>query len=207
MGGPVEAPHEKRGVVMRIGFIGLGNMGGPMALNLIKAGHSLIVNDVRRDAAAPHLASGAKWADSPQAARAGERADPDVPARAKDVEAVALGPNGIIHGAVAGNGLRGSLDRLAHDDAKAPRGLQGQGRARARLAGLRRGDRRPARHASGDGRRRGGDLQRGQGRAQGRGPQRRLHGADRRRHDRQARPQHDLASPRAASSPRASRWA
>ena len=40
---------------MRIGFIGLGNMGGPMALNLIKAGHSLIVNDVRREAAAPHL--------------------------------------------------------------------------------------------------------------------------------------------------------
>src|SRR5437879_3153804 len=32
---------------MRIGFIGLGNMGGPMALNLIKAGHTLIVNDVR----------------------------------------------------------------------------------------------------------------------------------------------------------------
>ena len=32
---------------MRIGFIGLGNMGGPMALNLIKAGHTLIVHDVR----------------------------------------------------------------------------------------------------------------------------------------------------------------
>ena len=40
---------------MRIGFVGLGNMGGPMALNLIKAGHSLIVHDVRREAAAPHL--------------------------------------------------------------------------------------------------------------------------------------------------------
>lgn len=33
---------------MRIGFIGLGNMGGPMALNLIKAGHTLIVHDVRK---------------------------------------------------------------------------------------------------------------------------------------------------------------
>ena len=52
---------------MRIGFIGLGNMGGPMALNLIKAGHSLIVNDVRREAAAPHLQAGATWADGPQA--------------------------------------------------------------------------------------------------------------------------------------------
>ena len=52
---------------MRIGFIGLGNMGGPMALNLIKAGHTLIVNDVRREAAAPHLERGAKWADNPKA--------------------------------------------------------------------------------------------------------------------------------------------
>ena len=87
---------------MRIGFIGLGNMGGPMALNLIKAGHSLIVNDVRRDAAAPHLQKGAKWADSPQAlARDSELILTSLPGP-KDVEAVALGPNGIIHGAVAG---------------------------------------------------------------------------------------------------------
>ena len=40
---------------MRVGFIGLGNMGGPMALNLIKAGHSLIVFDVRREAAKAQL--------------------------------------------------------------------------------------------------------------------------------------------------------
>ena len=40
---------------MRIGFIGLGNMGGPMALNLIKAGHTLVVYDVRRESAKPLL--------------------------------------------------------------------------------------------------------------------------------------------------------
>ena len=102
---------------MRVGFIGLGNMGGPMALNLIKAGHSLIVFDVRREAAKAHLDEGAKWADSPQAlARESELILTSLPGP-KDVEAVALGPNGIIHGAVAGNGLRRSLDRLAHDDA------------------------------------------------------------------------------------------
>jgi len=33
---------------MRIGFIGLGNMGGPMANNMIKAGHALTVYDVRQ---------------------------------------------------------------------------------------------------------------------------------------------------------------
>jgi 3-hydroxyisobutyrate dehydrogenase-like beta-hydroxyacid dehydrogenase len=87
---------------MRVGFIGLGNMGGPMALNLIKAGHSLIVHDVRREAAKAHLDKGAKWADSPQAlARESELILTSLPGP-KDVEAVALGPNGIIHGAVAG---------------------------------------------------------------------------------------------------------
>jgi 3-hydroxyisobutyrate dehydrogenase-like beta-hydroxyacid dehydrogenase len=87
---------------MRIGFIGLGNMGSPMALNLIKAGHTLIVNDVRREAAASHLQAGAKWADSPQAvARESELILTSLPGP-KEVEAVALGANGIIHGAVAG---------------------------------------------------------------------------------------------------------
>jgi 3-hydroxyisobutyrate dehydrogenase len=53
---------------LRIGFIGLGNMGGPMALNLTKAeGNEVCVFDVRREAAAPHLEAGAKWADSPRA--------------------------------------------------------------------------------------------------------------------------------------------
>ena len=87
---------------MRVGFIGLGNMGGPMALNLIRAGHTLIVNDVRREAAAPHLQAGATWADSPRAvARESELILTSLPSP-REVEAVALGPEGIIHGAVAG---------------------------------------------------------------------------------------------------------
>jgi 3-hydroxyisobutyrate dehydrogenase-like beta-hydroxyacid dehydrogenase len=87
---------------MRIGFIGLGNMGGPMALNLIKAGHALIVHDARRAAAAPHLERGAKWADTPRAvARESELILTSLPGP-KEVEAVALGPVGIIHGAVTG---------------------------------------------------------------------------------------------------------
>ena len=87
---------------MRIGFIGLGNMGGPMALNLIKAGHSLIVNDVRRDAAVAHLDKGAKWADSPQAlARESELILRRCPGR-RTSRPWRSGANGIIHGAVAG---------------------------------------------------------------------------------------------------------
>ena len=53
---------------MRIGFIGLGTMGASMALNArTKGGHDLIVHDLRPEAAEPHLAAGAKWAESPAA--------------------------------------------------------------------------------------------------------------------------------------------
>ncbi|MGW1161186.1 NAD(P)-dependent oxidoreductase [Streptomyces sp. NPDC002519] len=50
---------------MRIGFIGLGNMGNPMARHLVQAGHLVTVHDTRPEAAADHLALGARWANSP----------------------------------------------------------------------------------------------------------------------------------------------
>lgn len=81
---------------MRIGFIGLGNMGGPMALNMIKAGHTLTVYDLRRAAAEPHLTAGAHWADSPaQVAAACELVVTSLPGP-KEIEEVALGEGGII---------------------------------------------------------------------------------------------------------------
>ena len=84
---------------MRIGFIGLGNMGGPMALNLIKAGHTLVVHDIRRNVADAHIAGGAKWADTPaDAAKAADLILTSLPGP-KEVEAVAIGgENGILHG-------------------------------------------------------------------------------------------------------------
>lgn len=48
---------------MKIGFVGLGLMGVHMAANLLKAGHSLRVHDLRRDAA--KTLQGAEWADEP----------------------------------------------------------------------------------------------------------------------------------------------
>ncbi|GAB3561756.1 NAD(P)-dependent oxidoreductase [Amycolatopsis endophytica] len=50
---------------MRVGFIGLGNMGRHMARHLIHAGHEVTVHDARAEAAAEHLALGATWAGSP----------------------------------------------------------------------------------------------------------------------------------------------
>lgn len=87
---------------MRIGFIGLGNMGGPMALNVLKAGHTMVVTEVRRELAKPHLDQGAAWADTPKAvAQASEIVFTSLPGP-REVEAVALGPAGILEGAERG---------------------------------------------------------------------------------------------------------
>jgi len=83
---------------MDIGFIGLGNMGQPMARRLIEAGHKLIVYDTRNDAVAPLVALGAQLAFSPA----------DVADRVETVmaslpslqisEKVAIGEGGVIQG-------------------------------------------------------------------------------------------------------------
>src|SRR5919206_3166349 len=87
---------------MRVGFIGLGMMGHHMVANLQKAGHELVVHDVRREAGTEALARGARWAETPaDAARQSEITMTSLPGP-KEVEAVALGENGILHGAQAG---------------------------------------------------------------------------------------------------------
>jgi 3-hydroxyisobutyrate dehydrogenase len=88
---------------MKVGFIGLGTMGRHMAANLLKAGHELVVHDVRREAADLHVKAGARWADSPRAVA--ETADvvfTSLP-EPKDVEAVALDEkDGLLPGLAAG---------------------------------------------------------------------------------------------------------
>ena len=51
---------------MKVGFIGLGTMGGSMAYNALQGGNELVVHDIRRESATPHLEAGAAWADSPR---------------------------------------------------------------------------------------------------------------------------------------------
>ena len=87
---------------MKLGFIGLGTMGSSMALNVLKAGHHLTVNDINRDAAAPHLEAGAVWADSARAvAEATDIVFTSLPGP-PEVEAVALGEDGILSGTSSG---------------------------------------------------------------------------------------------------------
>ena len=51
---------------MKVGMIGLGNMGGAVAHNLRRAGYDLVVNDIRREAGEAFEAHGAVWADTPR---------------------------------------------------------------------------------------------------------------------------------------------
>jgi len=87
---------------MRVGFIGLGHMGGPMCRNLLAAGHDLIVHDIREDAGASLVAAGARWADSARQAAAGrEIAITSLPGP-RQVEEVLLGQDGLLDGLEAG---------------------------------------------------------------------------------------------------------
>ncbi len=51
---------------MKIGFIGLGNVGGKLAASLLRNGLELTVRDLNPSVAEPLLADGATWAESPQ---------------------------------------------------------------------------------------------------------------------------------------------
>ncbi|HRP96932.1 MAG TPA: 2-hydroxy-3-oxopropionate reductase [Rhodocyclaceae bacterium] len=84
---------------METGFIGLGLMGRPMALNLLKAGHRVHVWSRRRESMQPLLDAGA--GDCASAAEVARHSDVVISmvADAPDVEAVALGPDGVADGA------------------------------------------------------------------------------------------------------------
>ncbi|MFZ5835955.1 MAG: NAD(P)-dependent oxidoreductase [Pseudomonadota bacterium] len=83
---------------MKVGFIGIGNMGGPMCRNIIKGGHDVTVFDLNPAAVKTCTDLGAKAAASPkEVASLVDVVMTSLP-MPKDVEAVALGPNGIIEG-------------------------------------------------------------------------------------------------------------
>jgi 3-hydroxyisobutyrate dehydrogenase-like beta-hydroxyacid dehydrogenase len=84
--------------VERVGFVGLGNMGGGMAANVLRAGFALVVHDVRAEAARALAARGARAAGS--AAEVARLADVIVTSLPgpPEVEAVATGPGGLLEG-------------------------------------------------------------------------------------------------------------
>jgi 3-hydroxyisobutyrate dehydrogenase len=91
---------------MKIGFIGLGNMGAPMARNLLKAGHELVVFDVAQsnvDALVTHGAAKVKAATTPVSIlKEGVEVIITMLPAAQHVKAVYLGEDGILSGNVEG---------------------------------------------------------------------------------------------------------
>ena len=87
---------------MKVGFIGLGRMGAPMAGNILAAGHDLLVHDVRPEAAAGLLAAGAAWAGSPGQAGTGRDAVITMLPGPSQVAEVLAGPSGLLAGLPAG---------------------------------------------------------------------------------------------------------
>ena len=102
--GVTGGPCERRSL-MKIGFIGLGHMGGHMARNLARGGHELTVFDIRKDAADALLPAGASYADGPGEVAASSRLVFTSLPGPLEVEEVALGKDGIVPAARPGTAL------------------------------------------------------------------------------------------------------
>jgi len=81
---------------MKVGFVGLGTMGGRMAMNAIQGGHQLVVHDLASQMAEQHVSAGAEWA--PSLKSVADHADVvllSLPGP-KEFEAVTTGPGGLL---------------------------------------------------------------------------------------------------------------
>ena len=87
----------------KIGFIGLGIMGRPMALNLLKAGYSLKVHDINPAPVAELVQAGAEEAASCKETARGCDVLITMLPNSPDVKKVMLGPDGALEGASAGS--------------------------------------------------------------------------------------------------------
>lgn len=88
---------------MRVGFIGLGNMGGPLAGWVLERGFPLVIHDIRREPSAPLLARGAVWADSPRAVAAQCDVIGICVPGPEEMQTVTLGEHGVREGVQAGS--------------------------------------------------------------------------------------------------------
>lgn len=93
-----EALATETNVKSRIGFVGIGNMGRPMALRLLSADHELVVCDMNAAATVGLVASGARVANTPEeVANEAETVFVSLPSP-EVAKAVALGRDGLCHG-------------------------------------------------------------------------------------------------------------
>ncbi len=87
---------------MKVGWIGVGHMGKPMAMNVLAAGFDVKVHDLDRNAATDLLEAGADWADSPRETADGSDVVFTCLPMPHHVYSVGMGDDGIKYGAGAG---------------------------------------------------------------------------------------------------------
>ena len=87
---------------MNVGFIGLGAMGQLIVKRLMDAGHAVTGWNRSADKAAPLIAAGMRWADSPRAVAAASEIVFSIVTDAAAVRTVALGPDGVLAGLAKG---------------------------------------------------------------------------------------------------------
>lgn len=103
---------------MNVGVIGLGDMGAPMARNLLKGGHRVTVYARRPEQMKPIADLGARTASSPADVAASSEVTVVVVTDAAAVESVTLGANGIVAGALPATTV---IDHSTIDPASARR--------------------------------------------------------------------------------------
>ena len=105
---------------MKVGFIGLGNVGGKLAGSLLRNGFDLTVRDLDRDVAQGFLDKGAHWADSPRAMAEGLDGYVRVIGKGGAVDSRLLGAAAIGIDGILAPFLRHRFDNLAHRPKCAP---------------------------------------------------------------------------------------
>ncbi|ATR81644.1 3-hydroxyisobutyrate dehydrogenase [Pseudomonas sp. FFUP_PS_473] len=122
---------------MRIAFIGLGNMGAPMARNLIKAGHQLNVFDLNKTILAELAELGSQVSASPREAAEGSELVITMLPAAAHVRSVYLSEDGVLAGVRAGTPVVdcSTIDPQTARDVAAAAAKQGVALADAPVSG------------------------------------------------------------------------
>src|SRR3954451_6782792 len=94
---------EEKHMAGKVGFIGLGAMGGPMALNLAKAGHKLVVHDIDQSKTAAVRAKGPELAGNAEAVAAAVDRTILIVETTDQAKEVIMGERGIVRGAKPGH--------------------------------------------------------------------------------------------------------
>jgi len=111
----------------KIGFIGLGTMGNPMALNLIKAGYELMVNDINPESVKFLVSQGARAAQSIESIASDCNVVITMLPEASHVEQVVFGKDGLINGIKEGGLLIDMSSIVPETSKKIQKALSGKG--------------------------------------------------------------------------------